>query len=628
MIGSVFQIVGLYDLFGVFTGGRFIMLFAIGSFREYSVQRLNDRISRFAVILLLVLAFGSVARRAESQDYPLTPDSEANPASPKGEVTYFKFKNSKTFPGTERDCWLYIPKQYDGNRPACVMIFQDGGGFQDNGGGFRVPIVFDNLIAKGEMPVTVGIFISPGVVPATDGNKQLPRYNRSFEYDAVDDRYARFLIEEILPEVSKKVKLTDDPNGRAISGASSGGIASFVAAWERPDYFRRVLSFIGSFTDLRGGQRYGALVRKYEPKPLRVFLQDGSNDQDIYSGNWFIGNNDLSAALQFSGYETRYIIGTRGHDGVQGRAILPDALRWLWKDYPNPIVAGQNSRQPLMRILAPDEPWRSVAIPEDVSLYGSIASDPAGNIYASDTKARLWKIDPDGTATLFATGVSGVSGLAFGADNRLYAAQEKAKRLTAFDDKGKGFAIASGIPCAALTVTHGGMIYAAETKSGRLWRIDASGKKYDTGVAVSGARVLQLTPDQGWLTVAPDPGTGKFASSFRVAADGSLTDGQTYFDIFQGYGSSGTGATGSAVDTEGWLYLATDQGIQVLDQAGRVNGIIAPPTIAGRPLGLAFGGQNRHFLYTIFSGKLYKRNVRSQGVLSCEPALKPPGPRL
>ena len=506
---------------------------------------------RFAAIIAALLFLVSFAAPGRAQEYPLTADSEVQPNVPKGEVTYFKFKGSKIFPGTERDCWLYIPKQYDGAKPACVMVFQDGGGFQDNGGGFRVPIVFDNLIAKGEMPVTIGVFVSPGVVPAADEKTQLPRYNRSFEYDAVDDRYARFLIEEILPEVGKKVKITDDPNGRAISGASSGGIA-FVAAWERPDSFRRVLSFIGSFTDLRGGQRYGALIRKSEPKPLRVFLQDGSNDQDIYSGNWFIGNNDVSAALKFAGYETQYVVGTRGHDGVQGRAILPDALRWLWKDYPKPIGVGVESRQPVMNVLIPGEAWQPVTAPDDASFIGIMTSDPAGNVYATDAKARIWKIAPDGTATEFQRGFPAVSALAFGPDNRLYAAQNIAKRLTAFDSKGSVLSsLKWGMEASALTVTHSGTIYAAEARTGRLWRIGADGKKTKLDAAIPGTTSLQLTPDQSLLLISPRPETGKFVFSFRIAPDGSLTDGQPYFDLFQTYGSPGTGALGTAVDTEG-----------------------------------------------------------------------------
>jgi enterochelin esterase family protein len=206
------------------------------------------------------------------------------------------------------------------------MIFQDGAGYVAEDGRWRVPIVFDNLIHKHEMPVTIGIFINPGVLPARSDAEQA-RYNRSFEYDALGDRYARFLIEEILPEVGKQYNLSSDPNDRAISGLSSGGICAFTAAWNRPDAFHRVISFIGSYTNLRGGEIYASLIRKTEPKPLRVFLQDGKNDLNLYAGSWYIANQDMASALEYAGYDSTFVVGTEGHNAKHGGAILPDALR-------------------------------------------------------------------------------------------------------------------------------------------------------------------------------------------------------------------------------------------------------------------------------------------------------------
>src|SRR5581483_3340301 len=257
-------------------------------------------------ILAACVAIAALALPARAaDDYPLGPDSQRQPGVPQGTVTRYAW-TSRIFPGTERSYWVYVPKQYDPTKPACVMVFQDGGGFQDVNGQFRVPVVFDNLIAKKEMPVTIAIMIEPGIVPAASANA-LPRFNRSFEYDTPDDRYARFLLEEILPEVGKRYNLTREAGGRAICGASSGGICAFTAAWQRPDQFSRVISFIGSFTDLRGGNTYPSLIRKTEPKPIRVFMQDGVNDQDIYSGNWYIGNTDVAAALKFARYEMQFV---------------------------------------------------------------------------------------------------------------------------------------------------------------------------------------------------------------------------------------------------------------------------------------------------------------------------------
>lgn len=281
------------------------------------------------ISILVFFGFSSVTRAAD--DYQPGPDSLTHEGVPRGEIKQFSWK-SKIFPGTERQYWVYVPAQYSESKPACLMVFQDGGGYVSRDGGFRVPNVFDNLIHKKEMPVTIGVFINPGVVPSASTN-QHSRFNRSFEYDTLSDQYARFLLEEILPEVSKNYRLTSDPEGRAVCGGSSGGICAFTVAWERPDQFRKVISFVGSFVNLRGGHLYPSIVRKTEPKPLKVFLQDGSNDQDIYAGSWFIGNQDLAAALKFAGYDYQFVIGDGGHSGKHGTAILPDALRWLWRDY-------------------------------------------------------------------------------------------------------------------------------------------------------------------------------------------------------------------------------------------------------------------------------------------------------
>lgn len=261
-------------------------------------------------------------------DYPLGPDSQRHEGVPRGAVTQHHWK-SQVFPGTERDYWLYVPAQYSPDKPANVMVFQDGKTYVDEEGQFRVPVVFDNLIHRGEMPVTIGVFINPGVIPAKDGGE--PKRNRSFEYDTLSDQYARFLLEEILPEVAKNYRLTDSPEGRAICGISSGGICAFTVAWQRPDAFRKVLSHVGSFTNIRGGHVYPALVRKTERKPIRVFLQDGAGDLDNEHGNWPLANQEMAAALKFAGYDYRFEYGDGGHNGKHGGAILPESLKWLWR---------------------------------------------------------------------------------------------------------------------------------------------------------------------------------------------------------------------------------------------------------------------------------------------------------
>jgi enterochelin esterase family protein len=289
-----------------------------------------------ALVLVAVLAPASAA-----QQYKYGPDSTEQTDVPKGTITHHTW-NSKIFPGTYRDFWVYVPAQYDAKSPACVMVFQDGGNYKNPKGEFKVPIVFDNLIHKKQIPVMVAIFINPGKIKNADG-KEYP--NRSFEYDSLSNQYALFLEKEILPEVGKKLNLRQDAAGRGISGISSGGICAFTVAWERPDLFSKVLSHVGSFTNIRGGDRYPGIIRKTPTKDIRVFLQDGKKDLDNEHGNWWLGNLQMDAALRFKKYDYKFVPGEGGHDGKHGGAILPESLVWLWRDTPSKTaersVAGQ-----------------------------------------------------------------------------------------------------------------------------------------------------------------------------------------------------------------------------------------------------------------------------------------------
>ena len=259
--------------------------------------------------------------------HEMHPDSREQPGVPKGVTKQMPAWKSQIYAGTTRDWWVYVPAQYRADTPAAVMVFQDGASYRT-----YVGTVFDNLIAKKDMPVTVGVFINPGVF--ADG-----RANRSFEYDTLSDQYARFLLDEILPEVEKTTRLRHDAAGRAIAGASSGGICAFTVAWERPNEFSKVLSWIGSFTNIaagptrkEGGHNYEAMVRKTPKKPIRVFLQDGLNDLDNANGNWPLANMTLARSLQFANYDYKFVQGQGFHSHSHGRAILPDSLRWLWRE--------------------------------------------------------------------------------------------------------------------------------------------------------------------------------------------------------------------------------------------------------------------------------------------------------
>lgn len=268
------------------------------------------------------------AFQSRDEPYHLGPDSLPQPEVPQGEVTKYHWKSESIYPGTERDYRLYVPRQYDGARPACLMVFQDGELYL--GPDINVPVVFDNLIHQGDMPVTIGLFVNAG-----DKGPGMPIYggtdNRSLEYDSLGDRYARFLIEELLPEVEQRYYLTNDPDGRAIGGISSGGMCAFTVAWERPEVFRKVISHCGSFTAIRGGHHYPSLIRKAEPKPLRIFLQSGTGDLDVIFGNWPLANREMAAALAYRDYDFKFVMGEGRHSLKHGGAIFPETLRWLWR---------------------------------------------------------------------------------------------------------------------------------------------------------------------------------------------------------------------------------------------------------------------------------------------------------
>ncbi len=293
---------------------------------------------------LMILLFAMPAfAEPDWHRYTLGPESTSRAeGAPQGKVTEHVFKDSKVFPGTIRRFWVYIPAQYAKlaqDQAAALMVFQDGHAYVNEKGEHRVPIVFDNLIHKGDMPVTIAIFIDPGhkkeKLPEKAGWQPQPE-NRSFEYDTLSGDYAKFLLEEIIPAVVKEhgVRLSENPKRRAICGISSGGICAWTVAWERPDSFGKVLSHIGSFTNIRGGHVYPALIRKTKPvKPIRIFLQDGDKDLDNAHGNWWLSNLQMEAALKFAKYDYKFVGGKGEHNGKHGGAILPDSLRWLWRDH-------------------------------------------------------------------------------------------------------------------------------------------------------------------------------------------------------------------------------------------------------------------------------------------------------
>lgn len=273
-----------------------------------------------------------VAGKVHLEEYEYTANSESQPGVPVGRLEKFEWAQSQVFPNTVRDVTVYIPQQYQAGDEACLMVWQDGSRHVDPQGPMRVGTVFDNLIHQKKMPVTIGVFIDPGrKVDQKPGGKAA---NRGFEYDSLGDAYTRFLLTEILPEVEKRypVKFRQDPRAWAIAGGSSGCICAFTAAWERPDKFHKVLGWVGTFVDIRGGNAYPYLLRITERKPIRVYLMDGINDLDNKYGNWPLANRMMEASLKYMNYDYR-IDWTECFHGSRGMGPkLPEALEWLWRD--------------------------------------------------------------------------------------------------------------------------------------------------------------------------------------------------------------------------------------------------------------------------------------------------------
>jgi enterochelin esterase family protein len=277
--------------------------------------------------------------------YKLGPDSLEQEGVPRGKIEGPFTLPCKVYPGTSHTYWVYVPAQYDKAKPASLMIFNDGQAFKDEKGNIRAQNVVDNLIYRREIPVMFCVFINPGRMPEQPepspkdwGDRST---NRPAEYNTPDDKYAKIICDELLPALQKEYNISKDPEQRGIGGASSGAIAAFMVAWERPDEFRKVISIVGSFVNLRGGHVYPERVAAADKKPIRAFFQDGRNDNRGQSKggydpkrDWFLQNVRLVEAMTKKGYDVNYTWGIGLHGTKQGGAILPDMMRWLWRDHP------------------------------------------------------------------------------------------------------------------------------------------------------------------------------------------------------------------------------------------------------------------------------------------------------
>ena len=552
------------------------------------------------------------------------PDAVANDDVPQGKVQKMEPWESKIFAGTTRDWAIYVPAQYKADQPAALMILQDGEGMRNVEGRWRVPTVFDNLIARGDMPPTIAVFLNPG--SKSQPQKKEKSSNRSFEYDSLGDRYSRFLLEEIIPEVKRRYTISDDPEMHAIGGSSSGAICAFTAAWERTDYFRKVYSSVGSFTNLRGGNVYPALVRKTEPKPIRVYMADTSGDVDNQFGSWPWSNQRMASALKYMGYDTRFDWAEGyAHNADFGSSKFPDAMKWLWrKEAHTPEIDTKGDLGgdlTLLNLLIHGESWEVVA--DDLGFADALCADKAGNLYFCDMKApAVIRISAtDGTKTEITK--ESVSGLEFSPDGSLlYACQGSKNRVISINvANGEVKTVAEGVKPNDLAVTGDGLILFTETGKSQVVRINPNtGEVTPVDTGISKPNGIALSNDGGTLAVSDYGGTHTW--TFRVNADAVLDAKMPTMPMRLRIDPKGefprhepppyvavSGGDGMAVDKVGRYYVTSDVGVQIFDPTGRPCGVL-PKVDADQPLTTCMlAGPDHSTLYIAHGKKIYRRRL-------------------
>lgn len=540
---------------------------------------------RFVLIaLLLSTLLNLVAQQKYNVRSPYDPATVKVEESMRGEVIKFNLNDSKIYPGTEREILVYVPQQYTGDEPACLLVCMDGILYD-------ATTVMDNLIATGEMPITIGVFVNPGVV--YDEDREVVRYNRCKEFDSTDDNFVSFLESEVLARVEgmatksgKVVKLSKDANDRAITGASSGGIAAFTAAWSRPDLFSRVYTTVGTFVAMRGGHEYPAIVRKTEPKPLRIYMQDGWYDvwNPIF-GEWFEYNLLMESAFNFAGYEVFHKWDRGNHSIKYGTLAFPDAMRWLWKGYPAAVQKGWSNNGMLQTILLEDEDWQELDLPVAVE-SALFATQDNGVLFSS--KQYIYKVSVNGECERLARLKNDETLLGDGLTARGHALYKDGEKLA---DKLYG------------------LQSVVELASGKYLALcQGAESTQNVWVVNQGVGALAVSPDKRFCVTA-EQHTHHLISTI-ISHQGKMLYSEPFYYLHDL--SNGTQHTpgNMAFDTQGNLYVATEMGVQVADHNGRVRAILSLP--AGAVRSLAFSGK---YLYVVCGDKMFVRKMKVEGHL-------------
>ncbi len=567
------------------------------------------------IILLSALAF--VAADAEPAYVP--PEIEPGDILP-GTIKTFTFTTSTIFPGTTREVTVFIPAQYAAAKPACVYVKTDGFNPKEK-------TLLETMIATKEIPVTVGVFVRPGELPAPMKGT-LGRRNRCFEYDGVSDNNVRFLTEELLPFITKEyqLNLSTDGNDRAISGGSSGGIAAFTAAWHRPEAFSRVYAASGSWVAFRGGHEFPTMVRKFEAKPIRAYLTTATNDMENAAGDWFLTDQEMDKALKFSGYDYRFRI-------VDGRHVAGylenwrEAMAYLWKDWPQRVQAGPSAPR-AQDFLLPGEGWKLVA--EGFKSTRGPAVNARGEVFFADTSNnKIHRIDLDGKVSEFVADAGAAHGVTIGADGRLYTISEKSGKLMSYDPAGAGSTVMEDLRGHSILARPDGGLYVTSNgekpndpgtvwfvKDGKKTRVD-SGLKFATG--------MSYRPDQWLLSVAD--GHSKWAYSYQIEPTGQLTNKERFFPLHVADWDDDAGAECICYSAEGQMFVATRSGIQVCADDGPTQVILPVPDRA-RVIGVSLGGRDIDTLYAFCGQKIWQRKVKVHATGAWAPWTKVGGTKL
>jgi gluconolactonase len=590
--------------------------------------------------LFCLLTAGALAVEPE---FPLTADSKPQPGVAKGTLLKGRYsaRDGSVFPGTVREYQLYLPAGFDPARPSPFMVFQDGVIYQ-------APVVFDNLIAQGSIPSLVGIFVKPGVVPAANDNA-LPRFNRSYEYDSVTDTYSRFLIDEFLPalEVEHGLRFSTDPNQAAIAGNSSGGICAFMTAWHRPDRFRRVFTGVGTYVGIRGADRLPVLVRKIEPKPLRVFLQSGTGDNNLYCGDWWMANQMLERSLTWAGYEVNHAWGGGGHNQKHASQVFPEAMRWLWRDWQTDPEVKVNpkdeSKWKGYEVLGAGKWLEQFQSAEFRWADQQIFSAADGTVYLLNRRGKLYRLQGQKLSeiqipwpAIDAAAVTHEGHLRLvvspkGQPNHFvtFTAQGEQVGEGGFIEKGASNEAPHlrGICCG-----FDGTTYFTDRLENMIFWCRRDGSYGDlrddfTSLWGSGPHAC-LSPDQTQIYVPNRDGNRMQVGVLQIQeAEPHLLHGEWLYQLEPSpWLNDGEQLQGLCVDTNGWLYVTTSLGIQVCDQTGRVNFIIPTPKPA---LDVCFGGKDLSELFIACGDTIYKRPTKARGIVSGQqPPIKPAPPKL